>query len=374
MAAVATVPLAMALDAMGGGDLTSLDWLGLHKLSLTPLEVDGDSIRVRSNSNAGKGGVSVSKGVVRANSGGRRRTQSASAGCSSDSDTSDGDEVTEFLAKLTGNDESNWSQFSKKNSTKKNNDKPQYSLECFVALAMRSMPRAATPPELASCIRSKLPYYAKRSKEELMTSVTGTLRRSSHFAETTPASNTWVYSHQTSAGGPSKQTSAPLQRRRSCGKKAGQKRNRSKSTSSAANVAEPPTRDVQWRTQMRHSGRVNRLSSQDEDNAGALLDDSLLLDMPRRDSFSSESAFSASDSAILSDGDIDLTGGGICQIPMEYGGVSMVSMPDDVDLGIASSPDYFAGSVEDGSPSWMPTTYIPGCFPRANFSEDPVFI
>lgn len=347
MATVATAPFSM------GGDLTSLTWLMSTKLSLSALEVDGDCIRVRSNSNVGKGGVLLSKGVVRANSGRRRRTQSASAGCSSDSDTSDGDEVTEFLTKLTTNEESNWSQFSKKNSIKKNNDKPAYSLECFVALAMRSMPRAATPTELAGCIRSKLPYYAKRSKEELMTSVTGTLRRSSHFAETTPASNTWIYSHQTSAGRPSKQTSAPLQRRRSCGKKAGQNRSRSKSVSSATNVAESPTRDVQWLTQTRHSGRVGRLSSQDEDNAGALLDDSLLLDMPRRDSFSSESAFSTSDSAILSDGDIDLTGGGICQIPMEYG---------DVDLGIASSPEHFAGSAEDGSPSWMPTTYIPGCF------------
>ena len=197
------------------------------------------------------------------------------------------------------------------------------------------------------------------------------MRRSTHFAETTPASNTWVYSHQTSAGGASKQTGAPLQRRRSCGKKAGQKRNRSKSTSSAANVADAPSREVQWHAQTCGHPGMNRprVSSVDEDNTGALLDDSLLLDMPRPDSFSSESAFSASDSAILSsDGDIDLTGGGI---PMEYGGVSM---PDDVDLGIASSPEYFAGSVEEGSPSWMPTTYIPGCFHEANFAEESVFI
>jgi len=366
MTTMATAPF--SLD----DGLTSLSWLMDQKLCLKPLEGDGDCIPVRSNSNVGKGGVLVSKGVVRANSGRRRRSQSAS-GCSSDSDTSDGDEVTEFLAKLTPNETSNWSQFKQcKNSLKKNNDKPQYSLECFVALAMRSMLnvtcsglRAASPTELAGCIRGNLPYYAKRSKEELMTSVTGTLKRSSHFAEITPASNTWVYSHQTSAGRPSKQTSAPLQRRRSCGKKAGQNRSRSKSVSSATNVAESPTRDAQWHTQMRLAGRVSRLSSQDEDNAGALLDDSLLLDMPRRDSFSSESAFSASDSAILSDGDIDLTGGGIGQIPMDYG---------DVDLGIASSPEYFAGSVEEGSPSWMPTTYIPGCFPEANFAEDAVFI
>lgn len=357
-----------------GNDLTGLGWLSTITLSLASLEVDGITKTPRRGSFSGptrrKSDSAQKPPSSMGTRGGRRRAHSVSGVSPTVEEKCDHDEVTEFLAMVGEVTEESWAQF-RKGHGKKHNDKPPYTLECFVALAVKSITKpAANPEELAKYIRGKLPYYAKRSREELMTSVSGTLRRSGHFYEVQQGSNLWTYT-ATVTPQPSK---TGVQRRRSCGKKAPKvettfKRARSNSLPTLSNLTLNAALLNQFAQQAEQSpigalGAPASLSESDGATA-ALLNDTLLLDLPRSNSFSAKS-FSG-DSAILSDYELDTPE---TLIPMQY---NTGQWSDDTDLGIASSPEQFNPLESDQS--WMPTTYLPTTapyyFPEVHNEETP---